>query len=66
MTALHDTGDLTCPRCSTTLTDFKGELGGDVSRPTGQIRVDIECPSCDAPLAVLIESAAPKAIGVDV
>ena len=66
VTALHDTGALTCPRCGVSLTDLRGELGADDSGPTEQIRVDMECPSCDAPLAVLIESAAPEAIGVDV
>ena len=66
VTAPHDTGALTCPRCGASLTDLRGELGGDVGWPTEQIRVDVECPTCDAPLAVLIESAAPEAIGVDV
>lgn len=66
MTALHNTGDLSCPRCGVSLTDLKGELGADAGGSNDQIRVHLECPSCDAPLAVLIESAAPEALGVDV
>lgn len=66
MTALHDTGDLTCPRCGASLAEAKSKLAAEVREPNGQIRIDEECPSCDAPLAVIVASAAPEAIGVNV
>jgi transcription initiation factor IIE alpha subunit len=55
MTALHDTGELTCPRCSVTFEDVT------LDAPTGsydeQVRSEFDCPDCDAPLVLVIESA---------
>lgn len=66
MTALHDTGGLTCPRCGASLAKIKSELTPEEREPEGQLRINKECPSCNAPLSVIVESAAPEAIGVDV
>lgn len=63
MTALHDTGELTCPRCGVTFED------GALDAPTGsydeQVLSEFDCPDCDAPLVLVIESALPDAVGVD-
>lgn len=66
MTALHESGDLTCPRCGASLAAGKSELTPKVKEANGKMRFDEECPSCDAPLEIVVESAAPDAIGVDV
>jgi hypothetical protein len=60
----HERDELTCPRCGTVL---EGDFGTvDVATGDEQIRTAIECPDCDAPLTVVIESALPDALGVDV
>lgn len=64
MTALHDTGELTCPRCGELLEGDFGEVTADVS--DGAIRTPFDCPECDAPLVLVVENAFPEAIGVDV
>lgn len=67
--ALHDTGDLTCPRCGSSLTDaVDGEVSAavDADDGDGRIRVAAECPACDAPIEILVESAMPDALGLDV
>lgn len=62
--SLHDTGDLTCPRCSESLA---GEIGGELSASVDeQIRVAANCPECDAPVEIVVESAMPEALGLDV
>jgi predicted nucleic acid-binding Zn ribbon protein len=64
MTALHDTDDLTCPRCGASLAG----ITTDVSTVSAEesIRVPVDCPDCEAPLDLVITSAQPDAIGVDV
>lgn len=64
MTALHDTDDLTCPRCGASLAG----ITTDVSTVPDEerIRVPVACPDCEAPLDLVITSAQPEAIGVDV
>lgn len=64
MTALHETGELTCPRCGETLEGDFGKVSARVEN--GQIRTEIECPYCSAPLEVVVENALPDALGVDV
>jgi DNA-directed RNA polymerase subunit RPC12/RpoP len=64
MTALHDTGELTCTRCGELLEGDFGKVG--VSTSDEQTRTNIECPECGAPLQVVIESALPEALGVDI
>lgn len=64
MTALHDVDELTCPRCGATLEGDFGQVPVDVD--DNQIRTALDCPACDAPLALGVESAAPEALGVDV
>lgn len=61
--ALHDTGELTCPRCGTAL-ETAGEVRPNVDR--SKARVPVDCPDCGAPLEVILTSAAPEAIGLDV
>jgi hypothetical protein len=68
MTALHDTGELTCPRCGTSLDGIDADVTG-VFRETNQpLRTHLECPDpdCNAPLDLVIESALPDALGVDI
>lgn len=61
---MHDTGELTCPRCGEQL---EGDFGTvNVSTGDEQIRTEIECPNCGAPLDVVMESALPDALGMDV
>lgn len=64
MTALHDTDDLTCPRCGASLAGITTD-GSTVSEEE-RLRVPVDCPDCDAPLDLVITSAQPDAIGVDV
>lgn len=67
--ALHDTGELTCPRCGETLEGDFGKVETSTSEKDDEeaaIRTAINCPECGAPLEVVIESALPEAIGVDV
>lgn len=66
MAALHDTGDPTCPRCGTSLADLEGTVKAESTPPDEQLQVDIHCPACEAPLALIVESALPDALGVDV
>lgn len=63
--SLHDTGELTCSRCGESLADA---IDGEVSAATvdEQIRVATECPTCEAPIAVVVEAAMPEALGLDV
>jgi uncharacterized protein (UPF0212 family) len=62
--SLHDVGDLTCPRCGESL---EQHLGGEISASVDEkIRVAVDCPSCDAPIDIVIESALPDAVGLDV
>jgi predicted nucleic acid-binding Zn ribbon protein len=63
MTLLHDTGELTCPRCGTVLKGDFGTVPVDTSKD--QIRIEIDCPECSAPLVALMEMALPEALGVD-
>lgn len=69
---MHETGELTCPRCGELLEgDFgtvevstSGKMSDD---PEGMMfRTEIECPHCGAPLAAVVESALPEALGVNV
>jgi DNA-directed RNA polymerase subunit RPC12/RpoP len=63
MTALHDTDELTCPRCGVVL---EGDFGTvNVEMSDDQIRTPIECPDCDAPLEVVVEMAPSDALGVE-
>jgi endogenous inhibitor of DNA gyrase (YacG/DUF329 family) len=65
--SLHDHGDLTCPRCGTSLPE--AEASGEAAPASvddDQIRVSIECPECEAQLDLVVENALPEAIGVDI
>lgn len=66
--ALHDVDQLTCPRCGHLFEDQPedADSGVEVSGDTDQIRLHFDCPTCEAPLAIVIESALPEAIGADV
>lgn len=66
MTALHDTSELSCPRCGASLADLEEEVRAPVSGTDDQIRIGVECSSCTAPLELVRETALPEAIGVDV
>lgn len=62
--SLHDTGDLTCPRCGDSLADaVDGEVSASVEE---QIRVATDCPQCGAAIEIVVESAMPDALGLDV
>ena len=61
---MHETDELTCPRCGETLEGDFGEVA--VSTGDEQIRTEIECPNCGAPLDIVMESALPEALGMDV
>ncbi len=61
---LHDHGGLTCPRCGVSIEDFETTVSPDTSGDN--VRIPVSCPNCDAPLAIVIESAAPDALGLDV
>lgn len=54
---------LRCPACDELLE------GAATTVPVGdegdEIRVDVECSACDAPLAIVVSSALPEALGVD-
>jgi transcription initiation factor IIE alpha subunit len=54
---------LRCPDCGELLEGDAGEV--PVSVEDGVIRVPFDCPECDAPLAITVESALPEALGVD-
>lgn len=64
MTALHDAGELDCPRCGAVIED------ASLEDPTGsfdeELRAEFDCPDCGAPLELVIESALPEALGVDI
>lgn len=65
--SLHDHGDLTCPRCGTSLPE--AEASGEDAPATvddDQIRVAMECPEFETPLTLVVENALPEAIGVDI
>lgn len=67
MTALHDTGEPTCPRCGEVLEDVKSKISTDAAGEGDEfVRAPFDCPECGAPLAVVVESALPEAVGVDV
>lgn len=55
---------LRCPDCGELLEGDAGEV--PVSVEDGEIRVPFDCPACDAPLTITVESALPEALGVDV
>ena len=67
--ALHETGDLTCSRCGASLAGLSGtvdpDVGGGASADLA-VRTHVECPECCAALDIVVESALPDAIGVDV
>jgi predicted RNA-binding Zn-ribbon protein involved in translation (DUF1610 family) len=54
---------LRCPNCGEALEGDAGEV--PVSIEDEVIRVPFDCPECDAPLTITVESALPEAIGVD-
>lgn len=43
----------TCPRCGSTLDGVETEVVPDISDDV--IRTPFECPSCDAPLVMVLE-----------
>lgn len=61
---LHETGELTCPRCGVTLEGDFGQVRTTVD--DGTIRTHIDCFDCSAPLDVCVEMAPDGALGVDV
>lgn len=68
--ALHETDDLTCPRCGASLFDeredgetFEAQL---VEDDDVMIRARFPCPACGALIDQVTASAAPEALGVDV
>lgn len=65
---MHETGDLTCPRCGESIMGVSGSVDMDVAGSGGekQIRTHVQCPECDALVDIVIESALPDGIGVDV
>jgi len=71
MTAPHDTDDVTCPRCGTSLkggfqagaVDMEAAVAALEAGET--VRVPIECPECDAPLE-LVETLPKGKATVDV
>jgi len=69
MTALHDTGELTCPRCGAVLDDVDEHAPEEELVGKGDdelLRAPFDCPDCGAPLELVVESALPEALGVDV
>jgi transcription elongation factor Elf1 len=64
MTALHAPGELTCPRCGASLAGITTDAS-TVSEEES-IRIPVDCPDCETPLDLVITSALPDAIGVDV
>lgn len=62
--ALHDTDELTCPRCGASLAGITTDVS-TVSEEE-RISVPVDCPGCEAPLDLVITSAQPEALGVDV
>jgi ribosomal protein S27AE len=65
--AMHEAGDVTCPRCGESLTEIEGkvEASGELD-DDGRVTVPVECPACGAALDLVVESALPEALGVDV
>lgn len=57
--------ELSCPRCGDDVEGEGGAVGVSGEAEDKQIRGEIECPSCGAPLELVIESALPDALGVD-
>lgn len=60
MTTPHEADDLTCPRCGAPVTGFDGTIDGIGENE--QIRINIECGECKAPLEIVVESTLPKAV----
>lgn len=54
---------LRCPTCDEVLEGDFGEVPTAVE--DGEIRVAFDCPACGAPLEIVVESALPDALGVD-
>jgi transcription elongation factor Elf1 len=55
---------LRCPACGELLEGDAGDVPTSID--DGEIRVAVDCPACGAPLEIVIESALPEALGVDV
>jgi hypothetical protein len=67
MTAVHDTGELTCARCGEALELLAGEVATAAAVTADELlRVAIYCPGCEAPLEFVIKSAFPSATTVDI
>ena len=60
---LHDTDELTCPRCGDVL---EGDFGPTEPDVGSEVRIPFDCPTCEAPLEVVMESALPEGSGLDV
>lgn len=54
---LHDTGELTCPRCGVTFEDVA--LDVTTGSYDEQGRSEFDCSDCDAPLVLVVKSAPP-------
>jgi DNA-directed RNA polymerase subunit RPC12/RpoP len=63
---LHEEDELTCPRCGEVLNGDFGTVDTKISNESDQVRTEIDCPDCDAPLDLVIESALPDALGFDI
>lgn len=65
MTEVHDSGELSCPRCGVPIEDVEIP-SAEVVTAGEELRVGLECPDCGSDLELVVRSAAPKALGVDV
>jgi hypothetical protein len=59
-----DSEPLRCPECEKFREGRLGDIPGTVEDET--IIVEFDCPKCDAALELLLESALPEAIGIDI
>jgi len=58
--------DATCPRCGSSLADRLDGVAVATDAGDDSVRVPVDCHDCDAPLTLVVESALPDALGVDV
>jgi hypothetical protein len=64
MSASDDSEPLRCPECEELLEGRLGDVPGAVEDET--ITVAFDCPECGADLELLLESALPEALGIDI
>lgn len=62
--SLHDRDELRCPRCGASVERDIGTVM--IKDYDAQMQTKMDCPECDSPLNLVIESAGLEALGLNI